>query len=50
MELLMKHRWMLLTVALVTMASCEPIDFSLPEPADLRFEQSRELACRKILP
>src|SRR5665647_622531 len=47
MELLMKNRWMLLTVALATMTSCEPIDFSLPEPADLRFEQSRELIVEK---
>jgi predicted phosphodiesterase len=43
MELLMKNRWMLLTAILVTIASCEPIDFSFPEPADQRFEQSREL-------
>ena len=47
MELLMKNWWMLFTAILVTMASCEPIDFSLPEPADQRFEQSRELLAEK---
>lgn len=47
MELLIKNRWMLLTAIVVTMASCEPIDFSLPEPADQRFEQSRELVAEK---
>jgi predicted phosphodiesterase len=47
MELLMKNNWMLLTAMLVTMASCEPVDFSLPEPADQRFEQSRELISMK---
>lgn len=47
MELLMKNRWMLLTAILVTIASCEPIDFSLPEPADQRFEQSKELLAEK---
>jgi predicted phosphodiesterase len=47
MELLMKNYWMLLTAILATMASCEPVDFSLPEPADQRFEQSRELIAEK---
>jgi predicted phosphodiesterase len=47
MELLMKNRWMLLTAILVTIASCEPIDFSLPEPADQRFAQSRQLLAEK---
>jgi len=47
MELLMKNRWMLLTAILATMASCEPIDFSLPEPADLRFEDSRTWSAKK---
>ncbi len=47
MELLMKNRWMLLTAVFVIMASCEPVDFSLPEPADQRFEQSRDLIVEK---
>jgi len=47
MELLMTNRWMLLTAILVTMASCEPVDFSFPEPADQRFERSRELLAEK---
>jgi predicted phosphodiesterase len=49
MELLMKNKWTLLTAILATMASCEPIDFSLPEPADQRFERSRELLAEKSL-
>ena len=47
MELLMKNLWMILTAILVTIASCEPIDFSLPEPADQRFDQSRQLLAEK---
>jgi predicted phosphodiesterase len=48
MELLMKNRIVLLAAALtLIMASCEtPVDL-LPEPADNRFKQSRELTDKK---
>lgn len=47
MELLIKNNWMLIIAILANMASCEPVDFSLPEPADQRFEQSRKLIAEK---
>lgn len=47
MELLMKNRIMLLSALTLTLASCEtPVDL-LPEPADQRFEQSREWTEKK---
>lgn len=47
MELLMKNRIMLLSALTLTMASCESSVDLLPEPADLRFEQSREWTDKK---
>ena len=47
MELLMRNSSVLLSALTLTMASCESSADILPEPADLRFEQSREWTDKK---
>ena len=50
MELLVKERFLLLTAISMVVASCESgVDFSVPVPADQRFEEFKNLECKKIL-